>query len=152
MTLGHLLEKHAFTRGLTEAQIDRLASLATEVTFRENDVILEEGQRSEYFYLLLSGSVAIELRGARFTACVQALGADDVFGWSALLDHQDTLFQVRAREPTTVLRLSGAALAEAFHSDAKLGSELLHRMLRVVARRVKATEVKFAEMCGVRLD
>ena len=42
-----------------------------------------------------------------------------------------------------------SALVEAFHTDAELAAEFLRRTLKVVAGRVEATEVKFAEMCGV---
>jgi hypothetical protein len=68
-----------------------------------------------------------------------------------LLDHQDTLFQVRAREHTTALRLDGARLKAACQRDSQLGNEVRQRALQVVARRVRATEIRFAEMCGVRV-
>ena len=151
MTLDHALRNHAFTNGLAEPQLASLAALAKEVTFEENELILEDGQRSTSFYLVTGGSVAVELRTPRFAVCVQALGPGKVFGWSALLDHQDTLFQVRARERTTALRLDGAALKSQCLADTLLGTEILHRTLRVVAGRVKATEVRFAEMCGIRV-
>ena len=150
MTLHETLRNHTFTRGLTGEHIDKLASLATEVTFAEDQVILANRQRSQFFYLVASGSVNIELRTPTFTASVVAVGPDEVFGWSALLDDQDTLFQARAREHTVALRIGGADLIEACRSDGKLGVEILLRTLRVVAGRVQATEAKFAEMCGVR--
>lgn len=145
------LRNHAFTNGLTEAQIQTLSELATEATFAPDDLILVDGQRSTFFYLLVSGSVAVELRTGRFAVCVEALGPGQVFGWSALLDHQDTLFQVRAREATTALRINGAELQDRCRSDRDLGAEILERTLRVVAGRVKATEIRFAEMCGVKI-
>lgn len=151
MPLGQIIRNHAFIQGFKEQQVLRLASLATEVTFQENDVILEPGVRSRYFYLIAEGSVAVELRTSRFSVCVQALGPDHVFGWSSLLDDQDTLFQVRARERVRALRIDGRKLAEACKFDTDFGAELLRRMLQVVAGRVKATEEKFAEMCGVRI-
>ncbi len=156
--LGHMtldltqtLRNHAFVQGLAEAQIDSLRALATEVTFEENELVLEEGQRSAYFYLLVSGSVAVELRTPRYVVCVEALGPGQVFGWSALLDHQDTLFQVRARERTTALRFEGSGLKAKCHTEPCLGTEILQRTLQVVAGRVKATEIRFAEMCGIRV-
>jgi CRP-like cAMP-binding protein len=151
MTLEQLLRNHAFTSGLTEPQIATLASLASEVTFEENDVILVDGQRSRSFYLVTAGSVAVELRTPTYVVCVQALGPGEVFGWSALLDYQDTLFQVRARERTTALRLDGGGLKSKCRADTSLGTEILQRTLQVVAGRVKATELRFAEMCGVRV-
>jgi hypothetical protein len=68
-----------------------------------------------------------------------------------LLERQDTLFQVRARERTTALQLDGGRLKDACFRDPVLGTEVLHRVLHVVAGRVKATEVRFAEMCGVKV-
>ena len=153
MTLDHTqtIRKHAFVQGLGDAQIASLSELATEVRFEENELILLDGQRSAYFYLLVAGSVAVELRTPRYAVCVEALGPGQVFGWSALLEHQDTLFQVRAREGTTALRLDGGALKTKCHAEPELGTEILQRTLQVVAGRVKATERRFAEMCGIRV-
>ena len=157
-TLGHMtpascqsLADHRFLAGLARYQIEDLATLATQVEFSENDVILSDGQRSAYFYFLIRGSVAVELRTPRYVVCVEALGPSQVFGWSALLDQQDTLFQVRAREATTVFRIDGAALKRKCREEPSLGTEILQRTLQVVAGRVKATEIRFAEMCGVRV-
>ena len=146
-----VLAAHAFTHGLTESQTRSLAEIAREVHFAEDDVVLVEGERSKSFYLLVSGSVAVELRTARYAICVQSLSDGHVFGWSSLLDRQDTLFQVRAREGTTVLQIDGARLKECCFRDPALGTELLHRLLQVVAGRVKATELRLAEMCGVKV-
>ena len=151
MPQKQVLRDHAFTHGLSDAQIDRLAEIATQVAFEDNQVVLVDGARSTSFFLLLTGSVVVELRTPQYVMRVQALGPGDVFGWSALLDDQDTLFQVRARERTTALQIDGATLKDHCMSDPTLGAEFFHRILRVVAGRVKATEVRFAEMCGVKV-
>jgi CRP-like cAMP-binding protein len=151
MTLSETLRNHAFTAGLSDSQVDGLVKLATKVTFEEDEVILVDGQRSTSFYFVITGSVVVELSTPHCTMCVQSLGAGSVFGWSAILDRQDTLFQVRARENTTALQISGAALKQQCFEDPSLGTAILHRLLNVVAGRVKATELRFAEMCGVRV-
>jgi CRP-like cAMP-binding protein len=151
MTLDRTLRNHPFTRDLNDAQVAVLAAIASEVTFDENELVLVDGERSRSFFLLLRGSVSVELRTANYVVSVQALGPGQVFGWSALLDDQETLFQVRAREYTTALRLDGATLQAACRRDTLLGVEVLQRALEVVAGRVRATEIRFAEMCGVRV-
>jgi len=150
LTLPETLRNHAFTGGLADDQIAKLAALVTEVTFAEDQVILTDRQQSQYFYLVVNGSVNIELRTPTFTASVVHVGPGEAFGWSALLDRQDTLFQVRARERTVALRIAGADLAQVFRNDSELGVEILLRTLQVVAGRIQATEARFAEMCGVR--
>src|SRR5215470_9377822 len=103
MSLHEALKTHRFTQGLSDEQLDRLVEIAREVAFEENEIVLVDGQRSTCFYLVTSGSVVVELRTPRYVICVQALETGQVFGWSALLDRQDTLFQVRSRERTTAL-------------------------------------------------
>ena len=151
MTLNQVLRKHTFTSGLSDAQIATLASIASEVTFAENDLVLADREQSRSFFLVLKGSVSVELCAKNFVVSVQALGPGEVFGWSALLDHHETLFQVRAREHTTALRLDGDDLRAICHTDPLLGKEVMQRALAVVAGRVRATEVRFAEMCGIRV-
>lgn len=151
LEINRALCGHAFLKGLGEAQIASLSALAGEVTFEENEVILEAGQRAAFFYLLVSGSVAVELRTPRYVVCVEAVGPGQAFGWSALLDHQDTVFQVRARERTVAVQLDGPALQSKFRLEPELGTEILQRTLLLVAGRVKATEIRFAEMCGIRV-
>jgi CRP-like cAMP-binding protein len=151
VTLQETLHNHAFVRGLPDRHVAKLASLATEVTFAENEVILMDRQQSRYFYLVSSGSVNIELHTSIFTVSVLAVGPGQAFGWSAILDHQDTVFQVRAREQTTALRLAGPELTQACRDDGELGVEILLRTLQVVAGRIQATEARFAEICGVRI-
>jgi CRP-like cAMP-binding protein len=151
MTLESALRRHKFTQGMTDPQIASLAALATEVDFDDNEMILQDGQRSRAFFLVTEGSVAVELRTPRFVVCVEAVVADQAFGWSALLDQHDTAFQVRAREHTAALRLDGPALRALCHRDPALGVEILYRVLYLVAGRVRSTEIRFAEMCGVKV-
>ncbi len=152
MTLGDEIRLHRFLKGFSEQEIAALAELSTLVEFDEEALILKGGQLSEYLYLVVSGSVAVELRTPRLTISVQALGAGEAFGWSALLDHHETSFQVRARETVRAVRIQGRGLTQLCRKDGQLGTELLLRVLKLVAGRVKATERSFAEMCGVRLE
>ena len=147
-TLGH----HAFISGLNHSQVAKLAELTREVRFQEDEIVLVSVQQSKHFYLLIDGSVCIEVGTRSYVVWVQILKPGDAFGWSALLDHHDTLFQVRAREPSRALCLDGELLAAALRADAELAAELFRRVLALVAGRVQATEQRLGEMCGVRLQ
>jgi CRP-like cAMP-binding protein len=152
MALVDALSHHNFVAGLGDAQLAKLAALAREVRFEENELVLMTAQHSKNFYLLFTGSVCVEVRSRAYTISIQALGPGDAFGWSSLLDHHDTLFQVRAREASTALCLDGAGLDAAFHSDPELGTQILRRALKLVAGRVQATEAMLGQLCGVRFS
>jgi len=152
MTLHEMLAKHAFTAGLSESQIAKLASLAQSVTFKADQPVLRAGERSDYFFLLVSGRVCVEVVARAYSVRIQSLGPGDAFGWSALLERHDTLFQVRAQTASTALCLNGAGLSAAFQEDPLLAAELLRRVLKVAADRVQATESALGELCGIRIS
>jgi CRP-like cAMP-binding protein len=137
--------------GLTAAQRERLTALAREVTFEPDEVILRVGEPSRYFYILIAGSVSVDVVTRCYTARVQALSPGAVFGWSSLLDCCDTLFDVRARERSTALQLDGATLTQMCRDDPAFGVELLRGVLHSVAGRVLGAETKLAEFCGVSI-
>jgi len=150
MTLA--LRRHAFLAGFDAAQLEILAQIAQPVEFRDQDLILKAQEQPHDFYLLLEGSVSIELNKEHYAVRIQSLGPGDAFGWSALLEHHDTLFNVRARESCKVLRLDGAHLTAALRDDSVLATDFLRRTLWLLAGRMDATEMRLAEFCGVRIE
>jgi CRP-like cAMP-binding protein len=148
MALEQVLREHRFTSGLADSGLAKLAGFAREEAFEPDQVILVAERRSKDFYLLLSGSVSVEVCAPHYTVRVQALGPGEAFGWSSLLRHHDTLFQIRARERSTAIRLDGAQLSAACGEDTEFGLGLFRRLLELVAGRVKATEARLAEFCG----
>jgi len=150
-TLCETLKAHAFTSGLSDSQLSKLAHIAHEVCFRQDQVVLTPGEQSKHFYLLVEGSACIEVGTQSYVVWVQILGPGDAFGWSALLEHHETLFQVRAREKCRAVYLDGELLSAALRVDSDLAAELFRRTLRLVAGRVQATETRLGQMCGVKL-
>ncbi|MFB3829564.1 MAG: cyclic nucleotide-binding domain-containing protein [Bryobacteraceae bacterium] len=145
------LKTHSFLAGMPDSHLAKLVSLARKVEFSENEQILRAGDRSRYFYLLLSGSVCVEVTARAYTVEIQALGPGEAFGWSSLLEHHDTLFHVRARERSTALSFESGALCAVLQQDTALAADLYRRTLRLVAGRVQASEARLGEMCGVRM-
>ena len=142
------LKTHPFTVGLPESILSKLPGLTRKVAFQQDEVIFRAGERSSYLYLVLSGYVCVEIRTRFYSVCVEAVGPGAAFGWSSLLDHHDTVFQVRAREPSIALCLDAEQLLAACQDNPVLGFELFRRLFGVVAERVKATEARLAEFCG----
>jgi CRP-like cAMP-binding protein len=147
--LVETLKSQPFVRDLPDSFLTKLPSLTDVVQFCEDEVLLRAGERSSHIYLLVSGSVCVELRTPVYAVCIQALVPGDLFGWSALVNGEQALFQVRAREPVTVLRLDATRLAAVCREAPEFGLELYQRLSEVVAERLAATESRLADFCGV---
>ena len=148
MTLDRIPQANQFVSGFSRAQLAKLASLAQECSFEENDLILIAHERSKAFYVLLSGSASVEMETAFYTVGIQALTPGDAFGWSSLLDSHDTVFQVRARERCAAMFIGGEAMAALCREDPELGVTLLGRVLQTVAGRIHGLELSLARFCG----
>ena len=144
------LQDQSLTRDLTEGQIAKLTALARKVDFEEDQIIFRAGEQSRYLYLVLSGRVCIEISTPVYAVCLQTVGPGQAFGWSSLLDHHDTVFQVRAQERSTALCLDAVQLSAVCQEDPKLGFQLFRRLLDLVARRLQAVESRLGEFCGFR--
>jgi CRP-like cAMP-binding protein len=142
------LRSHPFTTGMSEPQLDGLAELAELVEIEPDEQIFGSGERSRYFYLLLSGTAFLELQTPVYRVTIQELGSGEAFGWSALIDGPYRAFQVRARAECRVIRISGDRLLRACEADDRLGSLMFRRLAEIIARRLRATELRFAEFCG----
>jgi len=147
MALSDMLAEHAFTRGMPPSLIRKLAELARRVSLETDAIVFRSGEESKDFYLVVSGSLSVELSTPVYAVNIQTLEAGDAFGWSALL-RDSTHFQVRAREPSVIVCLDGGRLLEACRRDPRLGAEIYRRLAEVVATRLRATEVRLLEFCG----
>jgi CRP-like cAMP-binding protein len=142
------LRSHPFTAGMTEPHLEALAGLAELVEIEQDEQIFGSGERSRYFYFLISGTAFLELQTPVYRVSIQELGSGEAFGWSALIDGPYRAFQVRARAACRVIRIAGDRLLRACEADDRLGSVVFRRLAEIIARRLRATELRFAEFCG----
>ena len=133
---------------MTEPQLAVLAELAEVVLFEPDQQVFSAGERSNYFYILRSGTVFLELQTSVYTLCIQQLKAGETFGWSAMVDEPYRAFQVRARDACVALRLPGDQLLKACEEDPRMGLLVFRYLAGMVARRLRATEACLAEFCG----
>ena len=143
-----MLSAHPFTAGIEKSVLVRMAAYAHEVTFAPDQVVFGAGERSLHFGLLLSGSACVELSTPFYGMTIQILSAGDAFGWSALLDENSTVFQVRARETTRALCFDGRRLARACARDRRLSAVVYRHLAEVLAKRVRAVELRLEEFAG----
>ena len=144
--LLELLQKHPFLEGFQPKHIEKLAELGHELRFERDRVIFREGDESSFFYLIISGKVALEVTALGRTLRVQTLGDGEELGWSSVLAAEGKHFQARALGTVKTIVFDGARLREACEEDCSLGFALLKRILGVVSERLQATRIQLLDM------
>jgi len=144
------IASHPFVRDLPDSCKKRISRLGREVSFEVDEVIFRAGKTLRHFYLLISGSVCVEINGPGYRVCIDAVAPGGAFGWGSLLPDHRTTFQVRCREPHTVaVRLDADKLSAACLRDPSLDAAISFRIGKLIAERLRATESKLVEFCGV---
>jgi len=119
--------------GLPVEVLDQLSERAKSVTFLAGDIVIGESERGDALYIITHG-VASVYKGDKEVAI---LGDGDFFGEMALLGDQVRTATVKAKHPSTLLRLRRRDIMQL----AGEGTELKRRLTEVKEERQAQTEL-----------
>jgi CRP-like cAMP-binding protein len=88
-------------RDLSDAELDLVLARLTPASVLAGEIIIQQGEQGDRFYLIRSGSVAVEQDGRQ----IGLLGPGDTFGEIALLLEIPRTATIRAIAPTALLAL-----------------------------------------------
>src|SRR5688572_12596724 len=104
---------HPFVRGLNPEHLEMLEECAMMTGFNPGQVIFHEGETANRFYLILDGSVAVEMTSTEPAPVgVDHVSGGEVLGWSWLFPPYGLHFTAEAVEPTRAIFFYGTWLRE----------------------------------------
>jgi CRP-like cAMP-binding protein len=137
------LAAHPFLKGLGMDHIRVLAQSALPTRFEKGEIIFKAGEPANGFYLIETGSVALEGSiDEHGPITTDVVSAGEPLGWSWLFPPYLWHFDARATEPTTAICLSGILLRQHRDEDPALSHELFRRTCEVMVRRLQAVRRK----------
>jgi CRP/FNR family transcriptional regulator, cyclic AMP receptor protein len=137
------LAAHPFLYGMSRDHLTVLAGTAADVTFPARHRLFEDGGSATRFWLVQSGSVALDLHvpgQGRMT--IDTIGIGELLGWSWLFPPYRWAFGAVAVSPVEAFEFDARAVRACCESDSALGYELTTRLAHVVARRLQATRIR----------
>jgi CRP-like cAMP-binding protein len=142
-----ILQSHPFTEGFWPEHIARLSAMASEVRFDQGELIYHEGDHSSFFYLLISGNVALEVISPGRAVRVATLYAGEVLGWSSVTGEGDgKQFQARSLEEVHALAFDGTRLRHVCEEDYALGFRVMRAILKVMSGRMHAIRAQLVDV------
>jgi CRP-like cAMP-binding protein len=137
-----LLQKVELFEGLPQDDLQRIAAIVTGQTLDSGEVLFEEGEPGDAFFIVFKG--AVEIVKARPDGTEERLAVrrgGDAFGEMALLNDAPRSATARAAETSQLMAVS----REDF--QALLGGDSLAlRMMRVLSTALRALGVRFASV------
>jgi CRP-like cAMP-binding protein len=129
---------------------DELVSLAAGGRWRRfaaTSVLFREGERSDSFYVVHRGHVALDMcLPARGCIRILTLGPGDVVAWSALLGGGIMTATAVALDDVELVELGGPELMSRCRSDPGLGYRLMRGLADALGKRLVATRLQLLDL------
>jgi len=147
--IQELLTEQPFFQGLGEEAIAFISGCGSIVQIEANQFIFREAEPAEFFYVLRSGRVALEIHGPEQGSLVlDVLGEGDIVGASWLFPPYRWELDARAVEPVRAVRLDATCLRAKCEDDPRLGFELMKRLAEIMRGRMQSARMRLLDLYG----
>lgn len=149
--LEKILSAHPFFKDMEGDYLNLIVGCASNVRFKQDEVIFRAGQEANMFYVIREGSVALDLHdpgSGKIT--IDTLVDGEILGWSWLVPPYYWRFDARAIMQTRAIALDGKCLRNKCEKDHDLGYELLKRFSLIIDQRLQATRLQLLDVYGLR--
>ena len=135
------------TTALDPVRRDRLMSLAREVSFEAGTRLFEEGRRADRFWIVRTGTIALDLRvPGRRPAVIETLGHGELVGWSWHFPPHIWHLGAEAMSPVRAWEFDAASVLALCEEDPEFGRAIALWVGRVVAQRLHASRVRLLDL------
>ena len=133
--IAAFLRQRSVFAGLPAREIDAVAALTVEETYRARSYIFMEGDAARWFYVVRSGHVKIVRHSKTGKDVVlEILGPGEIFGGIAVIEKRPYPAAAQTTESTVVLKIP----AEPMIALAERHPALIKEMALVIGRRLRA--------------
>ncbi|OAH09916.1 cyclic nucleotide-binding domain-containing protein [Streptomyces jeddahensis] len=132
---------------LPKSHHDQLVSLARKVSFPIDARIFNEGGQADRFWIIHTGTVALDLHvPGRRAAVIERLGAGKLLGWSWLVPPRRWQLGAQANSPVRAYEFDAAAVRRLCEKDPVLNHALYSYVAGMIARRLQAARTRLLDL------
>ena len=113
----------------SQAELARIAAIATQIEIPKGEVLLKQGERGDDFFVLVKGSADVR----KGKTHVRSLKAGDFAGEIALLSDTPRTATVTATSPVTALRATRKGFSELLTTSPAIQKKVLVALANRVA-------------------
>jgi CRP-like cAMP-binding protein len=141
------LQSIKFAKNFDQKQLEKLASISTQVTFSEGSTIFHEGDASELVYLIEEGEVILTTQvPGHGQVTIFTLGPGQLLGWSSLFPPERKTAGAQTKVFTRAIAINATQLQELCQSDHDLGYSIMWRVAEIISNRLRAARAQLLDM------
>ena len=135
-----ILNKISILAGLSDPQLYKLFKLLSQVTYKANETVFEQGEEPGHIYIVKKGKVKLVIWEDDTPLELIVFEEGHCFGEASVIGVQRHQGTVIAVEDTELIVLSRKVLMSIYDSDKELFSILILNIAREVCRRLYASD------------
>ena len=133
--------------GLPDPMLEKISPIFEKRTFKEREVIYEEGDRADNFYMLKNGKILLEVEVAKqIIISLGSIKSGYSFGWSALIPGSSHTTYAVCSEPCEVLIIPGNNFIELLKEDHTSGYQFMSEVMKVLKNRLDRRTGQFLKV------
>ncbi|MFD5619749.1 cyclic nucleotide-binding domain-containing protein [Streptomyces yangpuensis] len=134
---------------LTAEQRGKLMALARDVVLPGGTRIFEEGEKADRFWIIRSGTVALDIHmPGRGRAVVETIAAGSLLGWSWLCPPRQWHLAAETRDTVRAWEFDAVAVHDLCAEDTALGLSLVTAVAETIGERLRATRTRLLDLYG----
>ena len=139
--------KLSFVDELKEEECGRLAGIASIVTLKKDQVLIEQGKTDDSLYILLTGRLKVNRNtGAGKQVTLACIREGEMAGEMGFLDGLEHSASLQADETTDVLRIQRKHLEGLLETHPKIVYKVMRSIAREVHEITKRMNRQYVEM------
>jgi CRP-like cAMP-binding protein len=150
--LTQTLREISFLHDMRPEHLEQIANIARIRDFNEHDVIFREGDAAEHVYLIVFGSVSLEICAAG-VGCkrILTLGTGELLGWSSLFGQSRYTAKARTPQSARLVEINVPEIMKICDRDSEFGYQLMRRTALALAKRLSATRMQLLNVYGPQI-
>jgi CRP/FNR family transcriptional regulator len=151
----NILEKIDFFKEINKNDLISIASFSSLKQYKKNDIIFLENSSSEYFYIVISGVIAINknIAGGR-KRNLENLSSGEVFGELSLFDSNPRNADAEAIEDSEVIEIPNNKFLDLLQQNCNLANIIYKKIISILCQRLRKTDnlLKESVIWGFRVE
>lgn len=130
-----ILKKLPVFEGLLEDEHFKVIGMCSSTSLKKGEVLFRQGDEGQVCYILLSGSISINVEGV---GTIHVMKPGEVLGEIGLVTKTQRTATAVAKEDSVMLRLYADILHEVVKKYPRIGYIIMLNIAKILAERLKA--------------
>lgn len=146
MISTEMLSQNELFAGFSDEQLDAIAEISKEITCNKGEALFREGEKAEFLYILVSGSIAIQVhltsRPVNVTVAIISQ-PNQSFAWSGVVSPKHYTATAHCQKDSRLVAIEGSKLMEILEQDPEMGFKVMLRISEIISSRLRSSRSAF---------